>query len=135
MSDPACSKCGNPIVDKRGFEMEGVWYCSECFVEKAQSRKTISKKDLERVRKAAKEEFGGLLPRQALRDLVQEAFENSLKREMDTEAVLSTLVNDIERMAGLSLCRELLVVIKSMENELGNQHNEIEQKIRRISQI
>lgn len=135
MDSVPCAKCGEPVLNQQGFEIGGVWYCSICFVEKAQNRKGLSKDQLNQLRKEVNNELFGLLPRDALRNLIEDAFSKSLEKDIDSDAVIMALVNDIERMAGLALCRELLGIVKSMEHEMGLQRTEVENKIRRISQL
>lgn len=129
-----CSSCREPVLEGQGFELEGRLLCPKCFCDRAQERRTLTKDDRNRLRRAVKEEMSGILPRQALRDLLEDGC-HELIQDADSEPVLNRMVNDIERMCGLALCRELLDVIRGIRSGVEEHEEEIRKKIRKLAEI
>lgn len=135
-----CEKCGDPVTRAESFETgNGKYLCSSCFIEKAQSRRSVSGEDLKRLRTAVKEELAGLLPRGALKDLVEDGYRRILLQRESLDEVSGWVVNEIERMAGLAACRRVLGFIQGMREAmsggLDDGENEVREQIRRLADL
>lgn len=129
-----CSVCGNPILEGRGFDFDGRLFCASCFCKKAEEHRQLEGKDKKRLSRAVKEEMAGILPREALKELLEDGC-HDLIQEADTDPILNRMVNEIERMCGLAMCREILNVIQGLQGEMGEQEEEIRKKIRKLAEL
>lgn len=67
-----CGICGEPVAAQLGFDMSGVLYCPKCFTTKASEHRSLSKEDRNRLRREVKQEMDAILPREVLRDLIED---------------------------------------------------------------
>jgi hypothetical protein len=112
--------------------------CSPCFIAKAQKRKRISPQDIERVKKAyldVKAETYGLLPRGVLLEIIETGYDRLVKGEGKFDEEVEYLVNEIERLAGLSICKEMLKVLDAMDGVFGEQREEIRRKLKKLASL
>jgi len=129
-----CSKCGTAITIENSFEVSSKRLCLQCFLALAQSAKPLTGDERKRLKKAVQEELAGLLPREALREAIEDGYASILKGE-DFDENVSRLVNQIERIAGLGMCNEILLVIMALKKTLEEQEDEIRSKIRRLGEL
>jgi len=131
----ACAGCSEETERDKAFEMgEGRLLCPKCFVERAQSKKSLTGEDRRRLKEAVKQELAGLLPRDRIRDILEECYTNILKgSDLDEEVGRAT--NEIERVAGLALCKELLSMLGGISKALEDEDAEVREKIRRIGSL
>lgn len=135
-----CSQCGRDVAIQESFDLgTGKRLCPDCFIARAQSRRSVSGEDLRRLRKAVKEELAGLLPRDALRDMVSEGYRRILTRQGELDDVAGWLVNEIERMAGLALCRRQLEILQALrdaiDHGLEEQEADVRDQIKRLADL
>ncbi len=114
--DISCSECEEPIASRQdAFELDGIFLCGKCFTTHAQRRRSITGADLKRLRRVVKEELAGLLPSEALRDLIEDGYRRIILKKEDLDVVTGSLVHQIERMAGLALCQRIDEMIQGMK--------------------
>ncbi len=119
MADLSCSECADPIASRNdGFELDGVFFCGKCFTTRAQKRRSITGDDLKRLRRVVKEELAGLLPSDALRELIEDGYRRILLKKEDVDLVTGSIVHHIERMAGLALCERMTEMMREMRKVL-----------------
>ena len=131
-----CAQCSKEGSREETFEIEGGRsLCASCFVERAQKKRSLTGEDRKRLKAAVKEEMASVLPREALHQLIEEGYERLLKGDGDFEEEVGRLTNEIERMAGLAMCKEMLEVIRSIGDVFGEQEEEIRRKMRRLADL
>lgn len=131
-----CRQCSAEVDRQESFEIEnGGFLCASCFVDRAQKRKALSGEDRRRLKAAVKEEMASLLPRDVLRGLIEEGYERLLKGEGEFDDEVGRLTNEIERLAGLAMCKEMLQVIRTIGDAFGEQEEEIRGKMRRLAEL
>ncbi len=131
-----CAQCSSEVERSQSFEIEGERVlCSSCFVERAQKRRSLTGEDRRRLKAAVKEEMASLLPRETLRQIVEDGYERLLKGEGDFDEEVGRLTNEIERMVGLAMCKEMLNVIHTVGEVFGEQEEEIRRKMRRLADL
>jgi hypothetical protein len=94
-----CKSCG-----KDEELIEGV--CTDCIFKMAEQHSKISKADIERVRREVELETAGLFPPETLRELLEGAIDE-ISAGAPRDEVLGHLSNEIQRLGGLGVCREL----------------------------
>ncbi len=138
--DISCSECADPIASRQeAFELDGTFLCGKCFTSRAQKRRALTGKDRERLRKAVKEELAGLLPSDALRDLIEDGYRRILLKKEDVDLVTGSIVHHIERMAGLALCERMTEMMRGMRKALDqgfeSEEAEMRELRRRLSEL
>lgn len=131
-----CHQCSAEVEREKAFEIEGSGaLCASCFVEKAQKKRSLTGEDRRRLKAAVKEEMASVIPRETLRQLIEEGYERLLRGDADFDEEVGRLTNEIERLTGLAMCKEMLVVIRSIGDVFGEQEEEIRRKMRRLGDL
>ena len=94
-----CSSCG-----KDEELLQGV--CPDCIFKMAEQHSKISKADIERVKHEVELETAGLFPPETLRELLENAMDE-LVAGAPRDEVVGHLSNEIQRLGGLGVCRDL----------------------------
>ena len=127
-------KCGCTVSRDTSFDSGDGQICTTCLVTMAQATKQLTGDERKRLKKAVKEELAGVLPRQALRELIEDGYGRLLKgRDFDDE--VSRLANEIDRLAGMAMMNEMLNVIRSLKSTLDEQEDEVRGKARKLSKL
>lgn len=135
MSDERlCSKCGKHVLSTKGFEIGPAFYCSLCFVEKAQEHRQLTKEDRNLLRREVKEEMAAIMDREALRCLIEDGC-SDVVCEQDPEPRLNAMVNEINRMAALAMHRELVGILAVLRDELDRQIDDLCKKAKKIAEL
>lgn len=125
--------------------IEGV--CVECIFRMADQGSKISKEDLRRVRDEVEKETSGLIPPNILRSILKGAVDrietnHRTGRLGQDEDILDHAVNEIQRLGGLGMCREMMRMaesFRSMAHEVGRGLEEtaqtVEDEVRRKVRI
>jgi len=130
-----CAKCGAAISHETSFETGSKKLCMNCFLELAQSFKPLSSEDSKRLKKAVKEEMAGVLPRDAIKEYIEDGLQAILVKREDYDEVTNRVMNQIDRAAGLTMCQEVLSVIMALKKTLEEQETEIRSKIKRLGDL
>lgn len=131
-----CKSCAAEVERKEAFEVEGGGaLCAGCFIARAQEQRALTGEDRRRLKAAVKEELGTVLPREALRQLIEDGYERLLKGEGDFDDEVGRLTNEIERLAGLAMCKEMLDVIRTVGDTFSEHEEEIRGKMRRLANL
>jgi pantoate kinase len=131
-----CRSCSAEVDRKESFEIEGGGsLCASCFIARAQTQRALTGEDRRRLKAAVKEEMGSVLPRETLRQLIEEGYERLLKGEGDFDDEVGRLANEIERIAGLAMCKEMLDVIRTVGDTFSEHEEEIRSKMRRLANV
>lgn len=123
---PACKKCAKPF----GAQdlLEGV--CVDCIFEMGSGLKTLSKTDLEALRRekaAVEAETAGLFLSAGLLRGVLDDMLDGVEGGDDREACVTRAANDIQRLGGIGMCREMI----RMSEALGDFARGMEEEARR----
>lgn len=129
-----CAKCGNEIDPSQAFDVGPKKYCTACFMEMAQSIKPMSSDERQRLKKLVQQEMAGVLPREALREAIEDGW-GSILKGADFDDEVNRLLNRIDQQAGLHMCQEVLTVILTLQKTLREQEAELREKIRRLADL
>lgn len=128
-----CRKCSRSLAEDEALDGPDGRYCAACFCELARSPKKLSPDERARLKKAVKEEMAGVLPREALREILDECIKSVLIAKEDYDEVENRTLNKIEQAAGLTMCEEILGVIGALQATLREQEATIREKIKKLS--
>ncbi len=129
-----CLKCGCTVSRDTSFDSGDGQICTTCLVTMAQSQRKLTGDERKRLKKAVKDELAGVLPREALRELIEDGYGRLIKgRDFDDE--VSRLANEIDRLAGIAMMNEMLHVIRLLKSTLDDQEDEIRGKARKLSKL
>lgn len=95
-----CKECKS-----EGELLEGI--CIDCIFKLADPKAQVSKEDLRRVREEVEKETAGLLPPNILRSLLSDLIDPGVD-DGPRERLLEHASNEIQRLAGLGMCREMM---------------------------
>lgn len=126
--------CGKPITREDSFETPEGPRCAACFMKMAAARKAPTGEDLKRLKALVKEELAGLLPRDAIKGLIEEGY-SRLVQGVDFDEEVGRLMNEIERMAGLALCRQMLEALGALSKTIEDEIEEVRAKMRRLAAL
>jgi len=118
-----------------GFEVGTELVCGGCFMKRAERRRALTGDERTRLKEAVKEELAGVLPREALRGELEASMVRLMKGEADYEEEIGRIVNAVERLAGLAMCREVLSVLDALQAATLEQSEEIRKKMRRLASL
>lgn len=133
-ADKTCSKCGKPFPSSKGFEMGAAFYCSLCFVSKAQEHRQLTEEDRNILRREVKTEMAAILDREVLRELIEDGC-SDVVCERDPEPRLNSMVNEINRMAALAMHKELVGILMVIREEIDKQIDDLCKKSREIAEL
>lgn len=131
--DP-CILCGQEVNRQNAFETPEGLLCGDCFVRKAASQRKPTGDELKALKKAVKEELAGVLPRERLKELIEEGYRKILIEKQTIEVVAGNMVNDIERLAGVAVSIQVLEVIRALSSTLAGQEDEVRDQKKRIEE-
>lgn len=123
-----CKKCRK---DPDEGLLEGL--CSDCIFEMGSNLKQLSKEDLKRARAAVEAETTGLFSPEILGGILENLLE-SVENGEDREMALVHAANEIQRLGGLGMCREMLRISEAIERMAYDIQEETRRKIRILSQ-
>ncbi len=124
-----CSTCGNPI--EHGNSIGGV--CVPCVFEQSTKRRALDPKDRDRLKREVEAETAGFMPTSVLVDtILLWARTHGIQVTEDQARHLS---NEFQRYAGLSVCREVLGVIKAASKGFEEQEEEVRRKIKKLAAL
>ncbi len=136
-----CLGCKKETDRKSGIEFGNDLLCVDCFTKRAQeaasSRPSGAK--LKALRKAVKEELAGLLPEDALKQLIEDGYRRILIHREDFDVVSGSMKNQIQVMAGMAVCRRVLEFMRGMSSAivqgLESEEQEIRDQLKRLSDL
>lgn len=133
-----CAKCQCLVAD--GKDLFG--YCQACIFAMGESQKHLTREDRNRLKAYVDQETAGLIPAEALKLILEEAYDKLSKATDPFDIVIDDTANEIQRLAGLGMCRHILQVIEGLEkasSSLGDlareQSEEIKRKVRVLSNL
>lgn len=131
-----CETCRKEIKRDQSFEAGEKSYCSECFFRVASAfRENITPEQKKRLRELVREEIEGLLPRAAIREIIEEGFNRIASRKGSAADELGHVVNQIERICGMVMFREILSVVSAIKTTLEAQEDELRSRLRNLHKI
>lgn len=131
-----CETCRIEIGRDQSFEVGDRHYCSNCFFKVADAfRENVTPEQRKRLRELIKEEMEGILPRAALKGIVADGFDRIAKKESAPDDELGHIVNQVERVCGLAMFREILSVIGAIKTALDEQEDQLRDKLRKLQKI
>ena len=131
-----CSKCNGPVTRENSFDLGGgKLLCSTCFITRAQERRPLSKDDLERLRKSVRHESSGAIPRAILEDILQDGLRKAYAGKQDIPVIVASMSDEIERIATLTVARQVIDVISALQKSLLEEEEEIRRQIKRVADL
>lgn len=128
-----CAGCKAPVTRDDSFEIAGTVLCQKCLFSKAESQTTITGAQRDALKRLAKEELAGLLPRDALKDMLEQSLVAILRGRAEMDEEVGRCVNMVERMAGLAICREKLKVLAALREAFDDGLKGLEEETRQQS--
>jgi len=131
-----CETCRKEMAREDALEVGGKSYCADCFYRVAQPfRENLTPEQRRYLREVVSQEMEGVLPRGALKDVVEDGFNRILSGKVDPEDEINHIVNRVEQIAGLSMCREILLVVQALKTTLEQQEEELRDKVRKLGKL
>ena len=127
-----CAKCGHDLAEEQALPGG---YCRTCFFEIARERKSLTPEERKRLMRAVKEEMAGVLPREALRGILEECCQAMLMGKEDADEVLNRTLSRLDQLAGLSMCEEILGVLGALQTVLREQEALIRDKVKKLADL
>lgn len=125
-----CKKCSKEVPQEETIE----GYCGDCVLQMGQGLKKMSKEDLRRLRDAVNEETAGLMSMETLKQLLEEMYDR-LGAGDQFDLVIEHTAIQIQRYAGLGMCREMLKFSQALGQLALEQEEEIRGKIRKLTEL
>lgn len=131
-----CESCNKPITRDDSLEVGEKRYCQDCFYRVAQPfRANLTPEQRAQLRNMVAEEMEGVLPRAAMRQVVEDAINRILTKKADPQEEVNHLVNRIEQIAGIAMFREMLNVVQSIRGSLDGPEEELREKLRKLTKL
>lgn len=130
-----CSKCNKALTEEEAIDGPGGRYCATCFCELARQPKRLTPEERQRLKRAVKDEMAGVLPREALREIIEDGYHALLIPKDDFDEVVNRTLNHVDQTAGLSMCEEVLGVIAALQATLREQETAIREKIKKLAML
>ena len=80
------------------------------------------------------QETAGLFPSEALRGVIERGYDRLASGE-DFDLVIEDTANEVQRLGGLGMCREMLRVTEALGDMAREQEEEVRKKIRSLSRL
>lgn len=131
-----CESCSKAITREDSLEVGEKHYCQDCFYKVAQPfRANLTPEQRAQLREMVGEEVEGVLPRAAIRQIIQDAITRILSKKADPEEEINHAVNRIEQIAGIAMFREMLNVLQSIRGGLDGPEEELREKLRKLTKL
>lgn len=128
-----CTSCGEPIqFDK---SIEGV--CIPCILKQGEALRPagpMSDRQRRELKATIEQETAGLFPSEALRGVIERGYDRLASGE-DFDLVIEDTANEVQRLGGLGMCREMLRVTEALGDMAREQEEEVRKKIRSLSRL
>jgi hypothetical protein len=131
-----CDTCLKELKREEALEVGDKSYCAGCFCKVAEPfRGNLTPEQRRQLKAMVEQEMEGVLPLGVLRDVIADGLHRILSKKVDPEDELNHLVNRIEQICGLSMCREVLNVIGAIKTSMDQQEDELRDKIRKLGKL
>ena len=131
-----CETCRKEIARDQALEVGDKSYCGECFFKVAGAfRQNLTPEQRRHLKDIVRDEMSGVLPKAVLRGVIEDSFDRIVTEKADPEEELNHLVNRIEQIVGLAISREVLAIIQAIGSTLGQQEDELRDKIRKLGKL
>lgn len=131
-----CETCRREISREQAFEIGEKHYCADCFFKVADAfRENVTPEQRKYLRELIKEEMEGILPRAALKEIMADGFKKIASRQSDFEDELGHVANQIERVCGMVMFREILSVVGAIKTTLEEQEEQLRGRLRKLQKI
>jgi len=131
-----CETCRIELTREQAFDVGEKNYCSTCFFKVAEAfRREMTPEERRLLKEMVKDEMEGVLPRGPLKEIIADGFKRVASRKVDLEEELGHIVNQIERICGMVMFREVLSVIEAIKTTLDVQEDEIRNKLRKLQKL
>jgi hypothetical protein len=94
----------------------------------------MSEKQRRQIKTSLEQETSGLFPPETLRALIEQGYDRLASGE-DFDAVIEDTANEIQRLGGLGMCREMLRIAEALGDLAREQEEEIQRKVRVLSKL
>lgn len=125
-----CKKCDLPYPDSELLE----GFCQECIFTMAGTGRQVTHEQIHKVKELVEAETAGLFPGGLLMDVLDDLADRLTDGE-DREDCIIRASNEIQRMGGLGICREMRKMAETMEQLSQQMYEEIQKKVRVLSNL
>lgn len=105
-----------------------------CLVNAVSNLKPLTASDKRRLKAEVEAETAGLMSTEALKGLLEEAYDRLSQGEI-FDLVIDDTANQIQRLAGLGAAREMLKFTQALGGLALEQEEEIRRKIRKLAAL
>lgn len=128
-----CSECKEDTTPQASIAAgDGSVVCIDCVVDMGTKLRTqqVSGEQLKRAKKLAREELGDLVPREAVRDIVEEGVRKILLKTMDPDVAYGWITNQVVVMFVLAYLRDKLKMLAAFRAANDEGIAELEKEVR-----
>lgn len=131
-----CAQCTSEVEREDSFETGKGRLCGKCFTDYAFEHYTpIKGEDLKRIRAMLEAETQGLLPQPLLLAMIEEGYERIFSREAKFDDEVRRLATNLQKLAGLAVCKNTMTVLEALENLVVEQKREVQETMRRLTAL
>lgn len=131
-----CETCKIELTRETALELGDKPYCSTCFFRVAEAfRQEMTPEQRKMLRELVRDELEGVLPRGPIRDVIVDGIKAIMAHPSNFDEEVSHIVNQVERIAGLCMFREILKIIEALSGTLGEQEDEVRSKMRKLGKL
>lgn len=94
----------------------------------------MSDKQRRDLKATIEQETSGLFPSETLRAVIEQGYDRLASGE-DFDLVIEDTANEIQRLGGLGMCREMLRVTEALGDMAREQEEEVRKKVRALSKL
>lgn len=127
-----CASCKGDLDAKDKWPGD---LCRECFFSLQSQVRDYTEEEYKRLRNAVQAETSGLLPQQTLLDIIERGFDRLTQGQGTFDREVGAIANEVQRLAGLFMCRQMLEFLQGLEALCAEQEEEIRAKVRRLSSL
>lgn len=126
-----CKKCKKPVDVSETIE----GFCGQCILVMGSGMRTLSKDDLKRLKSAVNEETAGLMSMEVMKQVLEEMYDRLSAGKEEVDDIITHTAIQIQRLAGLGMCREMLKFSQALGKLALDQEEEVRIKMKKLSEL
>lgn len=131
-----CEVCSDEIPTGAEFQVGDKPHCSKCFFKVTEAfRGNLTPEQRRYLKEVIAQEMDGVLPKGLIKNVVADGFQRVVDRKASPEEEIGHIANRVEQICGLAMFREMAGIIEALETALGQQKEELYDKIRKLGKL
>lgn len=131
-----CSGCNADLELGDALDhLDGGKFCKDCFFAKAGKVRTLTKEQLDMLRREVEGETAGLLPQETLLEMIEAGYDRLVTGKGVFDHEVTQLSVEIQRLAGLAVSRKVLEFIEVLGKVTEEQREEVMRVIRKLGKL